>query len=177
MNWNGINDNYRYCTFDSIKRYWPIKWYRYRLFSKVLIYVAEIGNSNASYKLSLYFIPLVNSMQFYRALTTVHESYVYWTVHHCDSTASACKTDTTPTQPHRISNTHRTTNNTTNVVIQQNSRKILMMDILMSETWWADKKWNKIASDIKLVFYFQLYTTSWLNDKNPAFWVYSPYFC
>ena len=42
---------------------------------------------------------------------------------------------------------------TTNVVIQQNSRKLLMMDILMSETCWAHKKWNKIASDIKLVFY------------------------
>jgi len=25
--------------------------------------------------------------------------------------------------------------------------------ILMSETCWARKKWNKIASDIKLVFY------------------------
>jgi len=32
------------------------------------------------------------------------------------------------------SNTHRTKNNTTKVVIQQNSRKLLMMDILMSET-------------------------------------------
>jgi len=31
-------------------------------------------------------------------------------------------------------NTHRTKNNTTNVVIQQNSRKLLMMAILMSET-------------------------------------------
>ena len=67
--------------------------------------------------------------------------------------ASACHTDTTPTQPHRNSNTHRTKNNRTNVVIQQNSRKLLMMDILMSETCWAHKKWNKIASDIKLVFY------------------------
>ena len=56
-------------------------------------------------------------------------------------------------QPHRNSNTHRTKNNTTNVVIQQNSRKLLMTDILMSETCWAHKKWNKIASDIKLVFY------------------------
>jgi len=28
-----------------------------------------------------------------------------------------------------------------------------MMDILMSETCWAHKKWNKIASDITLVFY------------------------
>jgi len=46
----------------------------------------------------------------------------------------ACNTDTTPTQPHRYSNTHRTKNNTTNVVIQQHSRKLLMMNILMSET-------------------------------------------
>ena len=66
--------------------------------------------------------------------------------------ASACNTDTTPTQPRRNSNAHRTKNNTTNVVIQQNSRKLLMMDILMSETRWAHK-WNKIASEIKLVFY------------------------
>ena len=36
---------------------------------------------------------------------------------------------------------------------QQQSRKLLMMDILMSETCWAHKKWNKIASDIKLVFH------------------------
>ena len=69
------------------------------------------------------------------------------------STTSACTADTTPTQSYRISDTHRTKNNTTNVVIQQNSRKLLMMDILMSETCWAHKKWNKIASDIKLVFY------------------------
>jgi len=67
--------------------------------------------------------------------------------------ASACNMDTTPIQPHRNSNTHWTENNTTNVVIQQNSHKLLMMDILMSKTWRAHKKWNKIASDIKLVFY------------------------
>jgi len=66
---------------------------------------------------------------------------------------SACNTDTTPIQPHRNSNTHRTKNNTTNEVIRQNSRKLLMMDILISETCWAHKKWNKIATDIKLVFY------------------------
>ena len=66
---------------------------------------------------------------------------------------AACNTDTTSIQPHRNSNTHRTRNNTTNVVIQQHSRKLLMMDILMSETCWAHKKWNKIASDIKLAFY------------------------
>jgi len=41
--------------------------------------------------------------------------------------------DPTATQPHRNSNTHRTKNNTTNGVIQQNSRKLLMIDILISE--------------------------------------------
>jgi len=56
--------------------------------------------------------------------------------------ASAYNTDITPTK-----------NNSTNVVIQQNSRKLLMKDMLISETCWAHKKWNKIASDIKLVFY------------------------
>ena len=65
--------------------------------------------------------------------------------------AEACNTDTT--QPHQNSNTHRTKNNMTNVVIQQNSHKLLMMAILLSETCWAHKKWNKIASNIKLVFY------------------------
>jgi len=35
------------------------------------------------------------------------------------------------------------TEHMTNVVIQQNNRKLLMMDILMSETCWAHKKWNK----------------------------------
>ena len=44
-------------------------------------------------------------------------------------------------------------NKTTDVVIHQHSRKLLKMDILMSETCWTHKKWNKIASDIKLVFY------------------------
>ena len=66
---------------------------------------------------------------------------------------SACNTDTTPTQPHRNSKTHRTKNNATNVVIQQNSRKLLMVDILMSETCWAHTKLNTIASDIKFIFY------------------------
>ena len=66
--------------------------------------------------------------------------------------ASACNTGTTQTQPHQICNTQRTENKTTDAVIQQDSRKLLMMDILMSETCWAHKKWNKIASDIKLVF-------------------------
>ena len=67
--------------------------------------------------------------------------------------ASPYHTDTTPTQPHRNSNTHRTKNNMINVVIQQNSRELMMMAMLVSETCWAHKKWNKIASVIKLVFY------------------------
>ena len=43
---------------------------------------------------------------------------------------ATCNTGTTQTQPHQISNTQRTENKTTDVVIQQHSRKLLMMDIL-----------------------------------------------
>jgi len=68
------------------------------------------------------------------------------------SNASACNTDTIQNQHHQISNTQRTENTTTDVVIQQQSRKLLMIDTLTSETCWAHKMWNKIASDIKLVF-------------------------
>jgi len=71
----------------------------------------------------------------------------------CVLQAEACNTGTTQTQPHQISNTQRTENKTTDVIIQQHSHKLLMMDILMSETCWVHKKWNKTASDIKLVFY------------------------
>ena len=67
--------------------------------------------------------------------------------------AEACKTNTTQNQAHQISNTQRTENKTTDVVIRQHSRKLLMMDILISETCWVYKKWNKIASDIKLAFH------------------------
>ena len=49
--------------------------------------------------------------------------------------------------------TQRTENKTTDVVIHQHSRKLLKIDILMPETCWAHNKWNKIASDIKLVFH------------------------
>jgi len=68
------------------------------------------------------------------------------------SVGVACNTDTTQIQPHQISNTQRNKNKTTDVVIQQQSRKLLMMDKLMSKTCWTHKKWNKKASDIKLVF-------------------------
>jgi hypothetical protein len=62
--------------------------------------------------------------------------YVFWLVLWTTSRpqASACKTSTTRNQPHQTSNTQRTENKTTDVVIQQQSRKLLMMDILMSET-------------------------------------------
>ena len=62
--------------------------------------------------------------------------------------AEDCNTDTTQTQPYQISNTQWTENRTTDVVIQEKSRKLLKMDILMSEICWAHKKWNKTASDI-----------------------------
>ena len=61
---------------------------------------------------------------------------------------AGCKTSRT-----KSSNTQRTENKTTDVVIHQHSRKLLMMDIIMSETCWAHKKWNKVASDIQLVFH------------------------
>jgi len=90
---------------------------------------------------------------------------------------SACNTDTTPTQPHRNSNTHRTKNNTTNTVIQQNSRKLLMMDILMSETCWAHKNWNKIASDIKLVFNSSSVLHGWKRFRlNVILQIYTKYY-
>ena len=57
------------------------------------------------------------------------------------------------TSRNKSSNTQRTENKTTDVVIHQHSRKLLKMNILMSETCWAHNKWNKIASDIKLVFH------------------------
>jgi len=47
--------------------------------------------------------------------------------------SSACKMNTTQNQPHQISNTQRTENKTTAVVIQH-SRRLLKIDILMSET-------------------------------------------
>ena len=67
---------------------------------------------------------------FVRGLVCVEDSV--WLV--LSSVRVACNTDTTQTQPHQISNTQRTENKTTHVVIQQQCRKLLMMDILMSET-------------------------------------------
>jgi hypothetical protein len=50
------------------------------------------------------------------------------------------------------------------------------MDILMSETCWVHKKWNKIASDIKLFFYsstiplFYSVTLIWLQRWHSVKW-------
>ena len=48
--------------------------------------------------------------------------------------SSAGSPDNTPTKPQPNSNTQQTKNNTANVVVQQHSRKLLNMDILMTET-------------------------------------------
>ena len=63
----------------------------------------------------------------------------------------------------KSSNTQRTENKTTDVLIHQHSRMLLKMDILMSETCWAHNKWNKIASDIKLVFHSSTIPVSYLK--------------
>ena len=77
----------------------------------------------------------------------------FWILFILQAEASACKTSTTQHQPHEISNTQLIKNKMTDVVIQQHRRNLLMMDILRSETCWAHKKWNEVASDIKLVFH------------------------
>jgi len=48
--------------------------------------------------------------------------------------ASAGSLDTTPADPHPNSNTQQTKNETSNVVVQQYSRILLKMGILMPET-------------------------------------------
>ena len=102
-----------------------------------------------------YFISLFYVLNMFRTLIYCWRFGVvgFWVVPMLQAEAAACNTGTTQNQPHQNSNTQRTENKTTDVVIQQHSCKLLMMDILMSETCWAHKKWNKIASDIKLVFY------------------------
>jgi len=134
-----------------------VNWWRLRHNNQTLLCEVPVfqilmaGDISSKKKMKLYLVKY--SKHDWSINSLLCEFYIHWTVHHCDSCASACNTDTTPTQPHRNSNTHRTKNDTTNEVIQQNSRKLLMMDILMSETCLAHKKWNNIASDIKLVFY------------------------
>ena len=65
--------------------------------------------------------------------------------------AEACKTSTTKYQPQQ--KLQHTTNWEQDNRCGNSSTQLLKMDILMSETCWAHKKWNKIESDIKLVFH------------------------
>ena len=62
--------------------------------------------------------------------------YVYWTVHHCDSWRIKDQLDVT----------------------------CYFISLLMSETCWAHKKRNKIASDIKFVFYSSNIKYNLLNN-------------
>ena len=73
-------------------------------------------------------------------------------------------------------NTQRTENKTTDVVIHQQSRGLLKMDILMSETCWAHNNWNKITSDIKLVFHSStiVLTVSKLYLELPYYRTWTP---
>ena len=68
--------------------------------------------------------------------------------------------------PLKTSRTKSPTHN--DVVIQQHSRKLLMMDILMSETRWAHNKWNKIEVTSSWSFILQFF-----NQRNVYFSHYS----
>ena len=48
-------------------------------------------------------------------------------------------------------------NKTTDMVIHPRSRKLLKMDILMSETCWAHNEWNKIAVTSSWSFIRQIF--------------------
>ena len=56
------------------------------------------------------------------------------------SCASAGSPDTTLAEPHPNSSTQEIKNETANVIVQQHSRKLLQMDILMPEICWVAKK-------------------------------------
>ena len=52
-------------------------------------------------------------------------------------------------------------NKTTDVVIHQHSRKLLKMDILMSETCWAHNKWNKMLNHPSSIICLYLLNARW----------------
>ena len=52
----------------------------------------------------------------------------------CGSARVVSGLPTTLAEPHPISNTQQSKKNTANVVVQQHSRKLLKMDILLPET-------------------------------------------
>ena len=74
---------------------------------------------------------------------------------------------TTPKHQHTSNQEH-----TTNVVIQHNSRKLLMIDILMSETCWGHKKWNKNSKWHQVTLLF-----SAINTINALQWLLVSAFC
>ena len=67
--------------------------------------------------------------------------------------AEACKTNTTKIRPHQKIQHTMNWEQDDQYGNHQHSRKLLKMDILMSKTRWVHNEWNKIASDIKLVFH------------------------
>ena len=76
---------------------------------------------------------------------------------------SACKTNTTKYQPQQ--KLQHTTNWEQDDRCGNSSTQSQAPEdvILMSETCWAHNKWNKIASDIKLVFHSSTNTTKALS--------------
>jgi len=68
--------------------------------------------------------------------------------HYRPGVAQTGSPDTTLAEPHPNSNTQQTKNVTANVVVQQHSRKLPKMGILMSKTCWVSKKNINVASDI-----------------------------
>jgi len=95
--------------------------------------------------------PVINTLPSYTSISNAafEPQLLNYLKFICWLKTEACNTDTTQTHPHQISNTQRTENKTSEVVIQQHGRKLLMMDVLMSKTYRVHKKGNKIASDIK----------------------------
>jgi len=68
--------------------------------------------------------------------------------------------DTTLAEPHPNSNTQQSKNSTANVVVQQHSRRLLKMGILMPETCWETKKKNKNSKWHLVGFLFLNYSCS-----------------
>jgi len=62
-----------------------------------------------------------------------HWPYCSW-IAVCWRQGEAGSPDTTPAEPHPISNTQESKNNTANVVVQQHSCKLLRMDLIVPET-------------------------------------------
>ena len=153
------------------KKTWNIYYhYFYLLLTtfSILSWTLKTNSVVGAVKFNVLYFPLPKIQTHMMLKLIISESNVYWTVHHCNSWRMKDQIDVTCYFISLIMcSTHTTTlrkvtlmlkrpslqKKTADVVIQQHSRKLLMMDILMSEICWANKKWNKIASDIKMVFH------------------------